>query len=520
MTFVCAAALAIFGVLHQNEVQRNPGIVHGRFSLPAFDAWVYVAMAEHPKVFTVAPWGYRWLTPAIVSSLPTRTVTAGFRVLTIAALAVSGMLLFLYWRSHRVHPWLAVAGVAVFVLSPSVADIVRYRFLVDPLTVALWIGFLWGAEVAAPTGVLALLATLGVLSKDVFFLVLPHLLFSPASQSRGGRWRRFGTVLLFATAARLVLHVVWPTAASTVVSPGFVIAAVREILASWREWMGPLALGGILPLSLLALLRREGRGFARRHLYLIVTTLALPFAAGVYTGDGRVVDFYGEDIARLLVYALPWILCLGFIGLGGRTAEPSAPARWPRGAGIAAFVLAGVLIADLAASLDRYRRADFATTRDGPLVLAGCRESLRIGRLLAVGGRYEYDFAIQGLPHYSDEPARLREARWFLRRGFGDRAQKATGVAVLREAEGELLVPLLEPKDVDLRLEVEAPALVNLSVDVNRAAVGAMQAGATPGSVSMTLPAGSLYRGDNLVTLRRPPGSDPVTIHRLSLRLR
>lgn len=36
---------------------------YDRFVLPAFDGHVYAATAEQPRLFTVAPWGYRILEP-------------------------------------------------------------------------------------------------------------------------------------------------------------------------------------------------------------------------------------------------------------------------------------------------------------------------------------------------------------------------------------------------------------------------------------------------------------------------
>jgi hypothetical protein len=49
---LCLAVLAL-------RAYENRGVVYDRFHLPAFDGHVYAAMAEEPRVFTVAPWGYR-----------------------------------------------------------------------------------------------------------------------------------------------------------------------------------------------------------------------------------------------------------------------------------------------------------------------------------------------------------------------------------------------------------------------------------------------------------------------------
>ncbi|MEO8501488.1 MAG: hypothetical protein ABI565_11280, partial [Vicinamibacteria bacterium] len=38
---------------------------YDRYVLPGFDGYAYAAMAEDPRMFTLAPWGYRILTPWI-----------------------------------------------------------------------------------------------------------------------------------------------------------------------------------------------------------------------------------------------------------------------------------------------------------------------------------------------------------------------------------------------------------------------------------------------------------------------
>src|SRR5262249_60884273 len=59
-----AAALMLSLVLVSYARHRDEVGWFGRHQLPAFDAYVYVAAAEHPRFFTVAPWGYRVLTPS------------------------------------------------------------------------------------------------------------------------------------------------------------------------------------------------------------------------------------------------------------------------------------------------------------------------------------------------------------------------------------------------------------------------------------------------------------------------
>ena len=88
-------ALAALG-LQQRRVS-DPHVRYDRFSLPAFDAYVHVAMAERPAVFTVAPWGYRILAPATAAALPGNAVQ-GFRRLAFLSLLAAAVLLFFFLR--------------------------------------------------------------------------------------------------------------------------------------------------------------------------------------------------------------------------------------------------------------------------------------------------------------------------------------------------------------------------------------------------------------------------------------
>jgi len=76
--------------------------------LPAFDAFVYVAMAEHPRLFTVAPWGHRILVPWIASVLPGGPAVA-FPTVTVGSFALAGIFLYAFLRRLRARPW-AAAG--------------------------------------------------------------------------------------------------------------------------------------------------------------------------------------------------------------------------------------------------------------------------------------------------------------------------------------------------------------------------------------------------------------------------
>ena len=90
-----AGALAVQVVRHLEAIRgyRAP-------PLPAFDAYVYVAMAEHPTVFTVAPWGHRILTPWLARAVPFAPLFLAFPVVIVASFALACLLLFAFLRQR------------------------------------------------------------------------------------------------------------------------------------------------------------------------------------------------------------------------------------------------------------------------------------------------------------------------------------------------------------------------------------------------------------------------------------
>ena len=83
---------------------------------------------------------------------------------------------------------------------------------------------------------------------------------------------------------------------------------------------------------------------------------------------------------RTRAIALTLGLSLALLALQAllRRPEPGpAPDRPPaRGLDLGAWILTGLVMAALALGLDSYRRADLRGARDGPLVLAFCREQI------------------------------------------------------------------------------------------------------------------------------------------------
>jgi hypothetical protein len=502
---VAAAALAL-------QAQRYPLPRYDRFDLPAFDSHVYIAMAEHPTVFTVAPWGYRLLTPALVHVLPVRTVVKGFRMLTLGALALSGVLLYLYLRRLGHREALALGSVAVYGLSPPVAEALRYRFLVEPLTFALELAFLLAIELGAGAPALGLLAAVGTLSKEFFLLLLPLIYLRRRGVAGDRAALAMTAVAAIPALALLVLlrlgwtpgiHVPWPR-------PGLELlgAAVARVSESWREWWLDALLLGITPLTLAGALRPAARPLRLPCAYLFVVAFVLPFL--------NPVTFFPRDISRLLVYALPAVLPLALAALDLRWSCPMPAvgpnARWtPALASLA-------LLAALAVGLDRYRRVDLQGPRDGPLVLAHCRETLRTAGRLERGQEVSFDLGDPGFVWGESDPGELGRMRWFLRDGWGPRPHYGTGDVVLAGERATLLVPTYGGRALDLLLTLDAPRPVQLRVSLNGRGVGEAEAVPEGATTTLRLPAEALLRGDNVLELARSDTDAPTRLRQVILR--
>src|SRR5262249_13931669 len=211
LLFGLAVALAAATVAFQQERQRDPHVAYGRFQLPGFDAYVYVAMAERPSVFTVAPWGHRILVPAIVHALGFRNVVRGFRLVSFAGLALSGGLLFLYLRRRGHADWAALAGVAALGLLPPMARVVETPFFLVPVGVLLFLALLPAIESGAGWGTIALLATLETWAKDgvIVLCLVPALLIARWPRGRAVAVREALAAALPAAALTPLLRAWW-----------------------------------------------------------------------------------------------------------------------------------------------------------------------------------------------------------------------------------------------------------------------------------------------------------------------
>jgi hypothetical protein len=498
------AALCVSGVawFHRAEI-----LSWDRFRLPAFDSYVYVAMTEEPRVFTIAPWGYRILTPWLAQALPWPAVRA-HRFLSPLLLSLSGAVLFAFWRRLGHRTPVALVGVALFALSPPVAQLLRSPLLSDPAAVLLTSLFVFALEAGASVAVLALVLAVGAYAKETFLLFPPaiYLLRRGALGHRRAALQAVGAgVPAWAAFALLRL---WWTPHLDNDRPAFDLDLLRTAAATFVErwpatWPG-LLVGGIVPFALAGAFLPEGRRVLRRHGYLLAVTLVLPFVAWINIPGTEPVILFGVNVHRLLVYALPFLVPLALAPVaraaGGLGPAPPAWSPGRRARAVAAAATALVVLAPLAL-LDRYRRAPFPALRDGPLVLAQARESLRAARALAAGETVEWRLDEGGYVPGENDPRHLGGMRWYLREGWGDLPHYGHGPAVLRAPSGSLLVPTLGRRDLALDLDLGG---AGARVSLNGRPAGVCRA-ETP-SCRVVLPASVLVRGDNVVGLEAQTG--------------
>lgn len=487
--------------------------------LPAYDAYAYVAMAEAPSFFTTAPWGYRVLTPWIVHALPV-DVVSGFEVLTFAGMLAAMVLLGTFLRRLG-HDWTtATLAAAAFAFLPPAVEVVQYPYLIEPLTIALEIAFLACLAGNGSTGVLACLAVLGALSKELQVLLVPLVYFARAEADGRVLALRKTILVGLAAAAATILVRTWTPLPPAVFGRPPLEAVWAAWTRDWPEtWRGALVMG-LTPLALAGAFLPRTRAYLRRFGYGLAVTVLVPFAAFVNVGDPRVI-FFGKNTERLLVYAIPLLLPLALAvvdALRRRSASlPEASMPWPAWIGPAAGGLAVVTLVAAGLGLDRYRRADLRVTRDGPLLLAFCRESLAAARRLERGRVVvldpERDYFVAG----QSDPHDLRRMRWYLRDGWGPRPSSiSAGPVVSQDARATVVLPCFVPDDWQVTLLVSSGSASMVRIDVNGRAVGSAAIDASPTRVAFPIPRDALFRGDNLLGLSAAgPG---LRLHRVAVR--
>jgi len=541
---VLASLVALAGVLFQYQRHRDETARFTRFELPAFDPYVYVAMAEQPRFFTVAPWGYRILTPWVIHTLPFRSAPRGYRMVTVASMTAAGLLLFLFLRRLGHGEWASLLAVAAFEVSGPVGECVESLFVTEPLTVALFVAFLLAASARAHVAVLALLAVLLAFSKELWILVLPLVYFvhrdapdgglgaqprsggSPQGSSGGihsrrsppederSRLRGLGAAVAVGLPALIaslglrswwVPHIQAPRAPLNLHS---LQVALDALWANWGATWPALLLAGLTPLAVVGAILPRGRAFARRYGYLALATIGLALVAWINIPAPMAIPLYGSNTMRLMVYALPLLVPLALFAVDGLVRhwrEPASPSPLPAPAVWAAAALTVAATAFPFVMLDRYRRLPLHHYRDGRLVLTLCRESLRTARRLESGREAAWELAKEPVPARKDDTPDMSRIRWYLREGWGMAAREGSGQAAMESPEATLLLPSFAASNIDVTLGVTASSATPVSLRVNGRPLGQS---VIPGPEPLVfhVPATLLFRGDNLLTLSSAPG--------------
>jgi hypothetical protein len=490
-----AAAALLLSLLVLRALQPRP---QGLDELPA-DAWIYAAISDDPAVFTARPWGYRLLGPWIVHQLG---VARGFTLVSTAALALCGPLLFLFLRrqGHATLP--ALAAVVLFAASAPVGEGLRDPYLCEPLALVLEIAFLLAVESGAGLGVLALVLTLAVLAKEIQVVLVP-LVYMARWRDHGHRraLRDAAIVAALPLLASVLLRGWWTSYLHTpyhVPDPGVLPLARARLGRSFGQTS--VLLGGLTPLAAAVALLPAARPFLRRYGWLLGLLLVLPFTAWIYDPRPNRVPFFGETVRRLMVYPLPLVLALVLVGVR-RLWPPAgvdggAPGRPRRAWNAAAAALALVAATWPAWGADHYRRVEMLGGLDGAVVRAVCRESIAAARALAAGTTVVFD---------PDDRARaagrMGRVRWALREGWGPFPYYGPGPAVSTGGPAALLLPSPGSLDVEARLQLAASRPTPVAISVNGFVVSTPAVGAVPTTLSVRVPARLLLRGDNGLVL-------------------
>jgi hypothetical protein len=499
LTLAAAATAGALGL----QVVRHLEAIRGYRAppLPAFDAYVYVAMAEHPTVFTVAPWGHRILTPWLARAVPFAPLSVAFPVVTVGAFALACLLLYAFLRRRGHRPWAASIGVVAFALSPPVGELIAAPFLVEPLACALLIALLLALEMGLGVATLALIAVLGVLAKEVVLLFLPVVYFA-ARTDRGSRAARDAIVVgAAALAALLLLRVVWTPHLSTPL-PDLGAERFRLLWTSVRfepmRWLAVAAVGGLTLAAIAGALRASARPFLRRYAWVLAATLVQPLLAHY-----AIQQVVGE-MNRYLLYAVPVLVALALLALDRFVPNlepppaPLAPGR--RVSRIAAMGAALAIVVPLLL-VDRYRRLDLQGRRDGNYILGFCHGTLTAARKLRDGAPVLLRMEERRFDPQRFEPEMYERMRWFLREGWGNAPEYVTDEALMQWDRATVVLPCYAPAPIEVTLAMSAARETAVRVSANGQRLGEGTIGTARTRLRFLVPAEVLLRGDNLVTL-------------------
>jgi hypothetical protein len=491
---LCLAVLAF-------RAYENRGIVYDRFHLPAFDGHVYAAMAEEPRVFTVAPWGYRVLAPWLVYLSPWNAAR-GFGVLTPLCLFAAGLGVYACARRLGQGALPGAVAAAALLVSEPVAQILRYVLLAEPTTLALETLFLYALAAGASWPVVALVGVLGTASKEFFLLLLPAFFLARRRAGAARALLETAGVAVPAVLLTVVLRWWWTpsltAAAAGVPSAGVVWDRLRQWALTQPAAAATLAVVAAVALAG-ALAGRGARGWRGAFAFAAAVAFAAPFL--------NPSDFSAADLPRLHVYVLPPLVPFVMRALDRlwpHETPPGAPLVLPRAAAVVAFVVALVLALAPVALLDRYRRLDLRADGDADRVLAFLRGTLGASARLAAGETID-----QTAVRAPSDDAPGTRLRWYARDGW----EPGDGAAIARGPLAVVVLPARPPRaqDVLLALAPPEPAL--------RASIGGrpLDVAWTAEGARVEVPGDALARGDNPLVLSRPPLGPPLQLRRLRI---
>ncbi len=266
---------------------------------PGFDAHIYVAMAESPATFTMAPFGYRIGVPFLAQALPIPLETA-FKALCAIGLLLTLFLAYFFFLELGFSHLLSLLGVSFLGAAPQIPIYLQNYFLVDPLALAAVVGLLVLVERGKATGATAFLLLIASLCKESAFYVVP-VLYLRLSEGRLvdlKAARRTLLVCLPAIAAALILRFGWADDAP-------LFPYLSPLAIAQRPWFGSAEVYRDLwkysfaYLSVLALINAASaswRDFTRRYApYLALVLIQLLVAT---------------DTRRLLFFGFPVIIPL------------------------------------------------------------------------------------------------------------------------------------------------------------------------------------------------------------------
>ena len=457
-------------------------------------------MAEEPRIFTVDPWGYRVLLPAIIGALsPPRLIVPAFDWAAQAALALSCGLLLVYLRQLGATHRASLLAVIAIMVTPSVRAVFENPFLVEPFALALLLLALISIERGARWAISLSLLLLS-LSKEIWVALLPLVFLKRLPE--GVKQASIGTAQAAAPAAWLwlAMRVLWAPQSQSPRAAADYLGAAGSIFASVPVFAFDFLLGGLALAALLALTHPESRDYLKQHTLTLLPLLVLPLLAAAYTGEGAATSFFKADVPRLLIYVLPFAAALAVrLDPGhGRVVTPAPAGPMSRPA-VAACVLVLVL-APLA--LDRYSRIDLSTSRDGPYVLGFVRETIRTARRLDRGEAVVFDPAERKFAWGVSPPGELSKLRFFLRDGFGALAHYGIHDIRMREPRATLILPVLRPRRVQVRATMDARESAWVTFFAGGGKVGEALIGPQAVSVTLDIAADRLFRGDNPIELQ------------------